>query len=164
MGKDRESLEGYSSSFEGEYDASPEEHPFDELARGVVDGTLSRAKALKSVGAATLGALLGVFALPRDAEAADLKTLWAIVNENGPLERGKGITSVSKPATGEYTIKFSQDVSRCASSATLRNGSGFVFLDTIRTGDPLTRREVGLTTLNRDGVVRDTAFHLVVNC
>jgi hypothetical protein len=34
------------------------EHSFDELARGVADGTLSRSRALKAVGAAVLGGLL----------------------------------------------------------------------------------------------------------
>ncbi len=140
-------------------------HSVDESARGVADGALSRGRALKSVGAAILGGILSMFASPRDAEAAELKTLWAVVRADGTLERGKGVTSISKPATGDYKIKFKQDVSRCACSATLLNASGFVFLDTVRgIGDPLTPREVGVTTLDRGGFVRDSSFHLVVHC
>jgi hypothetical protein len=119
------------------------EHTFDELSKGAADGNLSRSGALKSVGAAIVGAVLSMFALPRNAEAAELKTLWAIVNADGTLVRGKGVTRPSKSDTGEYTIKFQQDVSRCSCSATLQNNSGFVFLDTVRASDSLTQREVG---------------------
>ena len=112
---------------------------------------------------ATVSVALG--SMTDDADAArktQLKTLWAVVSFDGTLERGRGVTSVSKPDTGEYTIKFRQDVSRCAYSATLRN-SGFIYLTTSRE-DPLTRREVAVNTLDRGGFVRDTSFHLVVNC
>lgn len=123
---------------------------------------------MRSVGAAVLGGVLGTFASPRDAEAAVLKTLWAVVDADGTLQRGKGVTSLSRLSSGEYLIKFKQDVSRCACSATLLNNSGFVFLDTIVTVDNQVRqttpREVGVTTLDRAGFVRDTAFHLVVHC
>jgi hypothetical protein len=36
-----------------------EEHSFDELARGLADGTVSRERALRLVGGALLGSLLG---------------------------------------------------------------------------------------------------------
>lgn len=43
------------------------EGSFDEPARGVAGGTLSRRRALKSSGAAIAGAVLGIFASSRDA-------------------------------------------------------------------------------------------------
>jgi hypothetical protein len=46
-----------------------EEHSFDVLARSLADGTLSRQRALKLVGAAVLGGALSFFALPNEAEA-----------------------------------------------------------------------------------------------
>ncbi len=58
--EDRKELASSPSQEEGEKDASKEGHSFDELARGVADGTLSRSKALKSVFAAIVGGLLGV--------------------------------------------------------------------------------------------------------
>ena len=144
------------------------EYSFDELAKGVADGNLSRSGALKSVGAAILGAVLSMFALPRNAEAADLKTLWAVVNEDGTLQRGKGVMNARKLATGEYVVKFKQDVNKCAWSASLQNNSGFVFLDTILNIDNeprlATPREVGVTTTDRGGILRDTPFHLIVQC
>jgi hypothetical protein len=82
------------------------EGTFDELPLDVADGTLSRRGALKSAGAAIAGAVLGMFASSRDAEARRLSTLWAVVNSDGTLARGKGVASVSKPSTGEYEIKF----------------------------------------------------------
>ncbi len=63
---------------------SPEEHSFDELARGVADGATFRSRVLKSLFAALLGRLLSIFALPRDA-AAKPKHLWAFVNADGAI-------------------------------------------------------------------------------
>ena len=66
-------------------------YPFDELARGVDDGTLSRGSALRSVGAAILGGLLSIFALPRDAGAQTVpQILWAKVKADGTLVNGSG--------------------------------------------------------------------------
>ena len=47
----------------------PEEYSFDDLARGLASGSLSRGRALKLAGAGILGAALGVFSLQNDAEA-----------------------------------------------------------------------------------------------
>ena len=47
-----------------------EEHSFDELAMAMADGTLSRSRALKLVGAAVLGGALSFFALPADEAEA----------------------------------------------------------------------------------------------
>jgi hypothetical protein len=104
-------------------------------------------------------------ALTEDADAArstQLKTLWAVVNPDGTLVRGKGVTSISKPATGEYEVKFRQDVSRCAYSATFDHASGFIFIS-LRDSN-IGAREVGVTTTDRGAVVRNSPFHLVVNC
>jgi hypothetical protein len=46
-----------------------EEHSFDVLARSLVDGTISRQRVLKLVGAAILGGALSIFSLPHEAEA-----------------------------------------------------------------------------------------------
>ena len=116
---------------------------------------------LLTAGSVMLGALTD------DADAArstQLKTLWAVVNSDGTLARGKGVTSISKPAatTGEYEVKFRQDVDRCAYSATFDHTSGFIFISLRDTN--IGSREVGVTTLDRNGVVRNSPFHLIVNC
>ena len=46
-----------------------EEYSFDEVARGLATGTLSRTRALKLVGAALLGGALGIFGFAGSAEA-----------------------------------------------------------------------------------------------
>jgi hypothetical protein len=46
-----------------------EEHSFDVLARDLADGTLSRQRVLKLVGAAILGSALSIVALPDGADA-----------------------------------------------------------------------------------------------
>ena len=50
-------------------DGMTEEYSFDELARGLASGTLSRRRALKLVGAAFLGGALGIFGSAGHAEA-----------------------------------------------------------------------------------------------
>jgi hypothetical protein len=51
-----------------------EEHSFDVLAQTLAEGTLSRQRALKLVGAAILGGALSIFALPDQAEAKKKKS------------------------------------------------------------------------------------------
>lgn len=45
------------------------EYTFDELSRGLADGTLSRSRALKLAGAAILAGAFGFLALPDEADA-----------------------------------------------------------------------------------------------
>ena len=146
------------------------EQSFDELARGVADGTLSRTKALKAGGAAILGGVLSVFVLPsRDAEAARrrlLKTLWAVVNADGTLERGKGVIGTSKPGTGDYRVTFNRDVAGCAYSATLDEaaaGEISVFKKEVG-GDETTPQQVAVATRNSASTLVDKPFHLIVHC
>src|SRR4051812_8574022 len=47
--------------------------PFDQLARGLADGTISRGQSLKLIGAAIVGGFLGTFALPAESEAKKKK-------------------------------------------------------------------------------------------
>jgi hypothetical protein len=106
-----------------------------------------------------------VASMTDDADAArrtQLKTLWAVVNADGTLDRGKGVTDSDKVSTGEYEIQFNRDVSRCAHSATFDHASGFIFIS-LRDAS-IGAREVGVTTTDRSAVVRDSPFHLIVTC
>jgi hypothetical protein len=167
---DRRELERGSASQE-EVNTT-EERSFDELAKGVAEGTLPRSKALKSVGAVVLGGMLSIFALPsRDAHAARrrlLKTLWAVTSidatQRMTVTRSKGVTGSSKLGKDIYKIGFNRDVSRCAYSATF--DSFFGFITTVGgPGQVFTEREVLVETWDSDGLTRvDRSFHLVVNC
>lgn len=96
--------------------------------------------------------------LPRLARL--LTTLWAVVNTDGMIARGKGVTSSIKSSTREYEIIFRQSVISCTYSATFDHDSGFISPMDSSIGS----REVGVTTLNRSGIVRDSSFHLIVHC
>jgi hypothetical protein len=147
------------------------EYSFDELAKGVAEDTISRGKALKSVGAAILGGGLSILALPsRDAEAArrrQLKTLWAVVNINAnqtiTVTRSKGETGSSKLGTGVYKIGFNRDVSGCACVATI-DQSQVGFISAQAGSFVATERDVVVSTYDKDGAAADRPFSLVVNC
>ena len=143
------------------------EHSFDELAKGVADGTIARSKALQAGGAAILGGLLSIFALPsRDADAArrrPLKTLFAIVKADGTLVKGKGAEASRKTAfTGAYVVRFNRDVSNCSYGATTTGGrTGQTCVD-FYPADSV--NSVVVDTARSDGTPTDFAFHLQVLC
>jgi hypothetical protein len=147
------------------------EYPVYESGEAVADGALSRGKALKAVGAAFLGGLLSIFALPsRDAEAARrrlLKTLWAVVAIKADLTpevtRSKGAVSSSKFGTGVYKIGFNRDVSGCACVAAVDQSQvGFVSPQVNSIAG--TKRDVIVSTYDTDGTAADLPFQLVVHC
>jgi hypothetical protein len=126
---------------------------------------------LKAVGAAILGGLLSIFALPsRDADAARrrrLKTLWAVVNFNADqtitVTRSKGVVSSSKLGTGVYKIGFNRKVSGCASVATIdQSQTGFISAQL--NSFVATKRDVVASTYGSDGNPAERPFQLVVHC
>ena len=146
------------------------EHSFDELARGVADGTLSRSKALKAVGAAILGGLLSIFALPsRDADAArrrPLRTLWAVASvtfSSITVTRSKGATGARKLGTGAYAIAFNRDVSGCACVATI-DQSQVGFISAQLNSIAATERDVVVSTYDTHGDAAEFPFSVVVHC
>jgi hypothetical protein len=88
----------------------------------ITDGVFSRGIAVKALAAGLLGGLARLVAAPvPDAEARkrQLTTLWAVVESNATLRRGKGVVSVNRwGPTGEYAVTFNRDVSRCVYAAT----------------------------------------------
>jgi hypothetical protein len=104
-----------------------------------------------------------MFGRSSDSEAARARrTLWAVVNADGTLDRGKGVTDSNRVGQGEYEIRFERDVNRCAYAVTFDHTSGFAFIS-LRDSS-ISSREVGVTTTDRTAVVRDSPFHLIVNC
>jgi hypothetical protein len=146
------------------------EYSFDELARGVADGTLSRSRALKAVFAAIVGGVFSIFALPsRDADAAtrQLTTLWAVVDGAGNLVRGKGVVKSERLGTGFYRITFNRNVRGCAYIASV----GWIFSGEIGASGPdpsipieLLRTQVWVQTRASGAMAADIPFHLLVKC
>jgi hypothetical protein len=150
-----------------EEEVTIEEHSFDELARGVADGNLSRGKALKAVGVAFLGGLASLFALPpREAEAGKLSTLWAVVAADGTLVNGKGAVLADNRfdlTNGDYLVKFNRNVRNCAYSVTTTGGfAGQTGAQPYNVGGAEAWVEV--FTTNSAGTAADIPFYLVVNC
>ena len=139
------------------------EHPFDELARGAADGTLSRSRALKVGGTALLGGVLSLFALPsREADAArrrQLKTLWAVIDMEGNLVRAKGATRAVRNSAGTYEVSFNRDVGNCAYGVT--PSEGHPYLPIVDEGS--NSRSVTVYTTGNSGLT-DSPFHLQVTC
>ena len=70
---------------------------------------MSRSRSFRTaivVGAAFIG-----LALPATAQAAKN---WAVVQGDGTLVRGNGVTTVTHPNTGVYIATFAADVHGCA--------------------------------------------------
>lgn len=142
----------------------------DELSRGVADDTLSRSRALKAVFAAILGGVFSIFALPsRDADATkrQLTTLWAVVDADGNLVRGKGVVKSEKLATGFYRLTFNRNVRGCAYIASV----GWIFSGEIGASGPdpgvpleLQRTQVWVQTRASGAMAADIPFHLLVKC
>jgi hypothetical protein len=125
---------------------------------------------LKAVGAAILGGVLSIFALPsRDADAARtlLKTLWAVVNINADqtitVTRSKGVVLSKKLGTGVYKIGFNRDVSGCACVATI-DQSQVGFISAQAGSFVATGRQVVVSTYDSDGTAADRPFQVVVHC
>ena len=147
------------------------EYSLDELSRGVADDTLSRSRALKAVFAAILGGVFSIFALPsRDADATkrQLTTLWAVVDKDGNLVRGKGAVKSEKISTGFYRVTFNRNVRGGAYIASI----GWIFSGEIGASGPvpnfgvgeLQRTQVWVQTRASGAMAADIPFHLLVKC
>jgi hypothetical protein len=147
------------------------EYSLDELAMGVADGTLSRSRALKALFAAVLSGVFSIFALPsRNADAAmtrQLTTLWAVVDADGNLVRGKGAVKSERLGTGFYRVTFNRNVRACAYIASV----GWIFSGEIgasgpvpATQTPLLKTQVFVQTRSSGAMAANIPFHLLVKC
>jgi hypothetical protein len=97
--------------------------------------------------------------------------LWAVIGADASLARSSGATGAHKISDqfneqGQYEVDFNRDVTQCAyvaSRGTIDIGSPSPGLigATRRDGNP---NGVFVETWNPDGVLADSAFHLVVVC
>ena len=105
----------------------------------------------------------------RDADAAkhktQLKTLWAVIEEDGTSLKNKGLSGSERypgaETAGLYRISFNRDVSECAYTATVatREANQISAFE-----DPALTHGVVVATRDSEGVEADRRFSLVVNC
>jgi hypothetical protein len=124
----------------------------------------------------TAGVLAAGLVYDEDAHAATrplLKTLWVVVNEDGTLDRAKGVRDTDRLAAGTYRITFNRNVSGCAYSATIdlsgvgEGHAGEVYVDQTLDdpSDPPSPRQVDVITFNSSGTSSsDNQFDLIVHC
>jgi hypothetical protein len=92
--------------------------------------------------------------------------LWGVIDTDGSLVRGAGVTSTSRTAAGAYHVVFNQDVSDCGYLATLgRTGAEVAQGGEIGTGGlPETPNGVWVRTRDSAGNLTDLSFHIAIAC
>ena len=94
-------------------------------------------------------------------------SLWAVVEENGVLARGSGVTKADQINTGTYEVIFNQNVENCAFGSSLGDGetSEAEWIGNVAT----TRRGgqpdgIWVRTFNSAGTGANLPFVLQVSC
>ena len=92
---------------------------------------------------------------------------WAVVNADGTINRGKGVTFVETAGTGNYVVHFDKNVRACMYSGTigLSGASGTEspgFITTV--GAAIDVNGVFVTTDDISGASATRGFHLYVGC
>jgi hypothetical protein len=92
--------------------------------------------------------------------------LWAVVNSDGTLARGDGVSSSRRLAAGQYEVRFTgRNVRDCAYTATLGNAgitAQLGFVSAVRRSDLFD--SVFVATWNTASTATDLPFHLMVSC
>ena len=93
--------------------------------------------------------------------------LSAVVNADGTIARGNGVTAVVTAGTGNYRVEFDRNVRQCAyvgtiglSGASGTSAPGFITV----VGDALSVNGVFVTTDDSAAASTNLGFHLVVDC
>ncbi|MGH8886180.1 MAG: hypothetical protein ACRDYX_13570 [Egibacteraceae bacterium] len=95
-----------------------------------------------------------------------VRTLFAVVNAAGSLDRGEGARGSRRVAPGQYEVIFRRDVTDCAYVATIgvpddaAPPAGEISVGS----QPGDRRGVQVRTRNSAGNPANRGFHLVVVC
>jgi hypothetical protein len=103
---------------------------------------------------------------PAGANGLSATALWAVVNFDGALVRGSGVTSSTKTSTGTYSVVFNRNVTGCAYVGSLGTAS---------LGSPppgsfgatnlfLSPNGIFVKTRNPAGADTDSAFDVAVFC
>lgn len=159
-----------------------------ELAGSRTEGRFGRGTALKALGAALIGGVLGGGARPHATAAkprtkkrtkkctkkcppkpnptppAGPKVMWAIVDRGGQLARGSGATAVKKTAEGMYQVTFEQNVEACAYVAQLPYFSAFGEVYTHPNAVEPNSVTVFTYDTSQARLALNKDFHLIVTC
>lgn len=125
-----------------------------------VGASSGSAAANTEVGRATTAATTTSTALPP-------KVVFAVVNSNGTLARGKAVARVAQLSTNTYEVIFTRNVRTCAYQATvgLTTSSGSLPNGQVTVVGRVTSvNGVFLVTSNGTGAAAAQPFHLTVNC
>lgn len=105
---------------------------------------------------------------PVGPAGTDAASLWAVVNPDGSLARGRGVSAVSPgsryPGSGaDYIVTFNRDISQCSYAAIIEsrpNNSGFIEMTPVA-GDT---RSVEYVTTAPANQIFPQKFHTQVFC
>jgi hypothetical protein len=92
---------------------------------------------------------------------APATALWALVNSNGTLAHGSGVTSTQLLGTGEYEVAFPRNLTACSWQVTLDGDVLGMVATQIRFGNP---DAVFVKTANGSGSVTSESFDIAVFC
>ena len=101
------------------------------------------------------------------SDDGDATAMYAVVNANGTLARGRNAVSATRLGTGAYEVVFRKDVRKCAYLATIGlSGSAGASLpgEITVVGRSGNDRGVFVTTHSSGGAAADLGFHLGVLC
>jgi hypothetical protein len=101
------------------------------------------------------------------AKTKQKKALYAVVNADGTLDRGKGAVASEQLDTGAYEVLFDRNITTCAFVSTIGTSA---FESTEAPGEITVAGRVGTTngvfvdTHDSAGALADRGFHLQVSC
>ena len=147
------------------------------LARDSVGSKQIKAKAVKNAELAS-GAVTSAKVADESLRSDDFAPgqgppgLFAVVNANGSLTYGSGVTGASRSSTGVYAVTFDRSLSDCAAVATAGLGDRSVPGDTTQPGSTatveLSRSITGVVDVNTTGSgttgLADRSFIVAVFC
>jgi hypothetical protein len=85
-------------------------------------------------------------------------TLSAIVDSNGTLSRGSGVTSLEEQHPGIYVVHFARDISACFYQASMAFAPGEITVELFGTTELL------VETFSSGGALEDKRFNAMVTC
>lgn len=125
--------------------------------------------AMPSLSSAQSNALVGAPSpvAPAGAGGSNLGTaqLFAVINSNGSISRGKGEASAIRVSAGYYRVGFYRNIAACAYVATVGGVAAEVVTGianvTRMTGN---NSHVFVRTFALNGTAADRSFHLYIDC
>ena len=106
--------------------------------------------------------------IKKKADARYVGRLWAIVDDDGTIVRGRGSTGTDQVGPGFYRVRFNRNVRKCSVQAT--QGAPRVTEEAPVGGEATVgwdftkKRGVFVGTTDSDGTAGDFAFHVAVLC